>query len=227
MNMVSEFRICGLVSLPRVGITSFLPPLIFGTKYRQPKVEVGWRWETIEVGKQIDDRKQIAKRKHQSEDRSKDRKSVPRSWIHESKTSINHSFYQQRGGGASNLTVRLTKKNPFTVSQEYLLKSETNSADWLCQSVKLGQTGTGEFLLTHLNTGNHPTSSMSPRSCWTSHVPQCPKEEPDCGPHQSRKKDKNRVLQCCMWAKRETTTIANSEEFLMGHILVTFSSPIS
>lgn len=59
--------------------------LIFETKYRQTKVEVEWRWETIEAGKQIEYRKQIVKHKHQSVDRSKNRKSVPRSWVHASK----------------------------------------------------------------------------------------------------------------------------------------------
>lgn len=56
-------------------------------------MEVGWRWETIEAGKQIDHGKQIVKHKHQSVDRSKNRKSVPRSWIHESKNGINDSLY--------------------------------------------------------------------------------------------------------------------------------------
>lgn len=75
-------------SLPRVVIASFSPPNFWD----QIQTNKGGRWETIEAGKQIDYRKQIVEHKHQSVDRSKNRKSVPRSWNHGSKNFIDDSL---------------------------------------------------------------------------------------------------------------------------------------
>lgn len=82
-------------SLPRVVIASFFPPNFWD------QIQTNKGGSGVEMGdnrgwgkkKKTDYRKQIVKHKHQSVDRSKNRKSVPRSWIHERKNGINDSLY--------------------------------------------------------------------------------------------------------------------------------------
>lgn len=86
--------------------------------------------------------------------------------------------------------------------------------------VSVGETGTNGtvkvgFLLTHLNTWNHPAGFLS-HDVLAGEVMShsVPERNLIVALIKGEKKGKNRLLQCCMWAKRETTTIPNTKNFL-------------
>lgn len=72
-----------------------------------------------------------------------------------------------------------------------------------------------DFLLSHLNSWNHPARFLShcvlAREVMSHNVPE---RNPSLWPSSKKKKGKNKLLQCCVWPKRETTTIPNTLDFL-------------